>query len=90
RFASEAQQIAAWMEQEIPFKHRTVAIADKAWAGAYRFGARYLSEGRQYTEALKMYRSAWQKNPQVVLQDWKRLGVTLLGKLGLWKQPLKS
>ena len=90
RFASEAQQIAAWMEQEIPFKHRMVAIADNVWAGAYRFGARYLSEGKLYTEALKMYRSAWQKNPQIVLRDWKRLGVTFLGKLGLWKQPLKS
>lgn len=90
RFASEAQQIAAWMEQEVPFKHRMAAIADNVWAGAYRFGARYLSEGRLYTEALKMYRSAWQKNPQIVLRDWKRLGVTFLGKLGLWKQPLKS
>jgi len=90
QFASEAQQIAAWMEQEAPFKQRMAALTDKAWAGAYRFGARYLSEGRQYSEALKMYHSAWQKNPQIVLRDWKRVGVTVLGRLGLWKRPVEA
>jgi len=88
RFASEAYQIAAWMEQEEPFKHRMAAISDKVWAGAYRFSAKYLSEGRQYSEALRMYRFAWRKDPQVVLRDWKRLGVTFLGRLGLWKRPV--
>ena len=89
QFASEAQQIAAWMEQEAPFKQRMAAISDKVWAGAYRFGARYLSEGRQYKAALNMYRSAWQRDPKVVLRDWKRLGVTMLGRVGLWKQRMQ-
>ncbi len=89
-FAGEALQIAGWLEQEAPFKQVMTAISDKVWAGSYRFGARYLSEGMQYKEALKMYRSAWQHNPQVVLRDWKRLGVTMLGRLGLWKQPVKK
>jgi hypothetical protein len=88
-FASEAQEIAGWLEQEEPYKQDMAAISDKVWAGAYRFGARYLSEGRQYKASLSMYRSAWQRDPQVVLRDWKRLGVTMLGRIGLWKRGMK-
>ena len=88
-FASEAHQIAGWLEQEEPYKQVMAAISDKVWAGAYRFGARYLSEGRQYKAALNMYRSAWQRDPKVVLRDWKRLGVTMLGRVGLWKQRMQ-
>lgn len=84
-FAQEAEKIAVWMETVEPFKQVLQSIRKKVWAGAYRFGARYLSEGRQYRDALKMYQKAWQNNPAVVLRDWKRVGVTILGGWGFWK-----
>ena len=84
-FSREAQQITEWTEREEPFKTNLFSIRPLVWGGAYRFGARYLSEGRQYREALQMYAKAWQQNPAVVIKDWKRVGVTLLGRLGLWK-----
>ncbi|MEM5775625.1 MAG: hypothetical protein AAGU05_11550, partial [Anaerolineaceae bacterium] len=84
-FAREAQRITEWMGVTSPYKEILASNGSRVWAGAYRFGARYLSEGRQYREALHLYGKAWRQHPAVVIKDWKRLGVTLLGRLGLWK-----
>lgn len=52
-------------------------------AGAYWLGARYLSVARNYSEALRWYRKAWQNNPSRVVEDWKRVLVTLVGLTGI-------
>ncbi len=84
-FAQEAELIAGWMETVEPYKQYLQLNRTRVWAGAYRFGARYLSEGCQYRDALKMYQKAWKNDPAVVLRDWKRLGVTILGRWGFWR-----
>ncbi len=82
KFGEEAARIAAWMEEDERFSEKVKPMQKKVWAGAYRFGARYLSVGNRYQDAFIMYRQAWKKDPVIVLKDWKRVGVTILGKFG--------
>ncbi len=84
-FGEEASRIAAWLSEDEIFASTYSQYKKQIWAGAYRFGARYLSEGKQYRDSLAIYKKAWKSDPSVVIHDWKRVGVTLLGRLGLWK-----
>ena len=84
-FGEEANRIATWLSEDEKYVSLYIQYQKQIWAGAYRFGARYLSEGKQYRDALETYKKAWRFNPAVVLRDWKRVGVTLLGSLGMWK-----
>jgi tetratricopeptide (TPR) repeat protein len=84
-FGEEASKIATWLSEDEKYASIYEQFKKQIWAGAYRFGARYLSEGKQYQDSLVTYRKAWKYDPFVVLRDWKRVGVTLLGRTGLWK-----
>jgi len=82
-FGREALEVLTWMKTQPDM----LAIIERdpapIYAGAYRFNARYLLDGKQAWPALKAYLKSFLTHPQTALQEWHRILFAMLSLIGL-------
>jgi hypothetical protein len=79
RFGEEAHRIAGWLLEQGPAGANRAAVQ----AGALRFEARYLLDGREYLPALRSYWASLRTHAPSALKEWHRLLFAALGTIGL-------
>lgn len=81
-FGEEAYRILEWAQGEPRLEEIMEMAADRVWAGAHRFNARYLLDGSQPRAALQAYRKVRQHYPEFWFQHWHRIAFAYLSLLG--------
>lgn len=84
-FGREALEVLQWMQTQPDMQGLIQQNSAPIYAGAYRFNARYLLDGKQAWPALKAYLKALVTHPKTALKEWHRILFAFLSLIGLGK-----